>query len=167
MLNQMFSCSGMCSALFHARSVNVRISGTVSIPCSPEDSIIFLNTCSVCSGILEPSVCSVPVFMDFGYIKGLPRFCPEGVKVGEQFEQNRENHSLSITYQRFQPVPVNRTKPEQNQNDVRNTAEQPDEQVRNKEIMAFSVVRLTVLSCSGLFGLRPNTKISELAMSTD
>ena len=162
MLNHAVSCSRVCSVLFHERSVNVLFHRTCLIHCAAIDTCIFLDVCSVCSGVLYPSVSCSCVFSEFCFVDGSLIFLPAGMKVTEQNEQSLVKHSLYLTQHSLQPVPTNRTLTEQNQNTVRNRSEQTAELVKNHQPSDTNTVPLSVLSCSGLFGLNPNTVNPEL-----
>lgn len=158
MVNKVVNCSGMRSVLFHERSVNVRTERTTENPCSTRSANIFMYVCSVCSVFLDPSVSCVFVFSVFGYRYCFTLFLTVGLKSTEQIEQSLVKHSTNLIPQGFNPVLANRTFSEQNQNTVRNRAEQFEEQVRKRESSNTSAVRFSVPVCSGLFGLLPNTQ---------
>ena len=158
MVNQAFNCSGICSGLFHERSVKVRADRTSPSPCSTKDKHHLMHYCSVCSVFLDPSVSCVFVLSVSGYQYALNLFLTEGVKSIEQNEQSLVKYYTYLEPQGFKQAITNRTLPEQNQNSVRNQSEQTDEQVRSHNPSNSRAVLFSVPVRSVVFVFHPNTK---------
>ena len=156
MANPVSPCSGVCSLLFHERSVNVRFNGTCHTPYHTRVYDCFKYCCSFCSVVLYPFRCFTSYFMVFGYSFRPSSFYPAGSKVGEQNEHDKDKYSQYLINKGLEDNQPTRTKPEQNPNSVPNTSINIDVPTSNREATATKAVRLAVRLGSVLFGYRPN-----------